>query len=76
MRRMQPITRRYARVLNELDSALRRLRNLTEDIHRLEADSKALHNRQTWEKVSTIHVTHDPQTGDNQVQEDIPGLDP
>jgi hypothetical protein len=76
LRRMHPTTRRYARILNDLDSVLRRLRNLTEDIDRLEADSRALHNRQTWEKVSTTHVTHDPQTGDNQVQEDIPGLDP
>ena len=42
LRRMQPVTRRYARVINELDSVLRRLRNLTEDIARLESDSIAL----------------------------------
>jgi hypothetical protein len=41
---MQPITRRYARVINDLDGVLRRLRNLTEEIARLELDSTALHN--------------------------------
>lgn len=50
LRRMQPITRRYARVINDLDSVLRRLRNLTEEIGRLEADSRALHNRQKYDK--------------------------
>ena len=32
LRRMHPTTRRYARILNDLDSVPRRLRNLTEDI--------------------------------------------
>jgi hypothetical protein len=44
LRRMQPITRRYARVLNDLDGVLRRLKNLTQDIARLELDSRALLN--------------------------------
>ena len=39
---MQPVTRRYARVLNDLDGVARRLRNLTEEIARLELDSTAL----------------------------------
>lgn len=42
LRRMQPTTRRYARVINDLDSVARRLKNLTEDIARLELDSSAL----------------------------------
>jgi len=42
LRQMQPVTRRYARILNDLDSILRRLKNLTEDIARLESDSIAL----------------------------------
>ena len=42
LRRMQPVTRRYARILNELDGVLRRLKNLTEEIARLESDSIAL----------------------------------
>jgi hypothetical protein len=49
LRRMQPITRRYARIINELDSVLRRLRNLTEDIARLELDSRALYKRREFE---------------------------
>ena len=49
LRRMQHITRRYARILNDLDSASRRLHNLTQDIGRLELDSTALHNRQKQE---------------------------
>ena len=42
LRHMQRVTRRYARVLNDLDSIARRLRNLTQDIARLELDSTAL----------------------------------
>jgi hypothetical protein len=42
LRHMQRVTRRYARIINDLDSVLRRLRNLTEDIARLELDSTAL----------------------------------
>jgi len=42
LRRMQHITRRYARILNDLDSVTRRLHNLTQDIGRLELDSTAL----------------------------------
>jgi hypothetical protein len=45
LRHMQRVTRRYARVINDLDGVLRRLRNLTEEIARLELDSTALHNR-------------------------------
>ena len=44
LRRMQPITRRYARIINDLDGIARRLRNLTQDIARLELDSAALLN--------------------------------
>jgi len=42
LRRMQHITRRYARILNDLDSVTRRLHNLTQDFARLELDSTAL----------------------------------
>jgi hypothetical protein len=45
LRHMQSVTRRYARVLNDLDGVARRLKNLTQDIARLELDSTALHNR-------------------------------
>jgi len=49
LRRMQPITRRYARNLNSLQGILKRLQNLTQDIARLELDSAALLNRQLHE---------------------------
>jgi len=44
LRRMPTVTRRYARVINDLDGVARRLKNLTEDIARLEHDSRALLN--------------------------------
>ena len=43
LRRMQPITRRYARDLNSLQGILKRLQNLTQDIATLERDSAALY---------------------------------
>ena len=46
LRRMGPITRRYARTLNALDGITKRLANLTQDIARLELDSQALFNKQ------------------------------
>jgi len=50
LRRMQPITRRYARIINDLDGVARRLKNLTEVLGRLELDSTALHNRAKAER--------------------------
>jgi len=52
LRRMKPITRRYARIINDLDGVIRRLKNLTEDIARLEFDSRALHNAQDYQQSS------------------------
>jgi hypothetical protein len=48
IRRMSPVTRRYAKILNEFAGTLRKLKNLTEDIARLEADSKALYQREKY----------------------------
>ena len=45
LRRMQPVTRRYARNLNSLQGLLKRLQNLTHYIARLELDSAALFNQ-------------------------------
>ena len=42
LRRMPPVTRKYAKLLNELDSVLRRSKNMVEEIQRLELDSQAL----------------------------------
>ena len=44
LRNMAPTTRRYARILNDLQGTLKRLQNLTEHIARLELDSTALLN--------------------------------
>ena len=49
LRHMQPVTRRYARILNDLDGVLRKLRNLTEEVGRIELDSRALYNRHEHE---------------------------
>ena len=42
LRRMPPVTRKYAKLLGELESVQRRLKNLTEQIATLELDSRAL----------------------------------
>ena len=46
LRSMSPTTRKVARLIGELDSVTRRLKNLIPDIQRLEADSQALYKRQ------------------------------
>lgn len=42
LRRMPPVTRKYAKLLGELESVVRRGKNLVEEIARLELDSRAL----------------------------------
>ena len=42
LRRMPPVTRKYAKLLGELESVLRRSKNMVEQIQRLELDSRAL----------------------------------
>ena len=42
LRRMPPATRKYARLLNDLESVLRRGKNMVEQVSRLELDSRAL----------------------------------
>ena len=42
IRKLSPVTRDYAKLLNELDSIVRRGKNLVEKIARLELDSQAL----------------------------------
>ena len=69
LRRMKPITRRYARIINDLDGVIRRLKNLTNDIARLEFDSQALLNA-TRQDVK--HANLDEFMGDylNEKEED------
>jgi len=66
LRHMQPMTRRYARTLNDLDSVARRLHNLTEEIARLELDSTAL---LTATRQDTKHANLD-EFIDDQLQHD------
>ena len=42
LHKMPPVTRRYARLLNDLESVLRRGKNTVEKVSRLELDSRAL----------------------------------
>jgi len=39
---MPPVTRKYAKLLNEMESVLRRGKNMVEEIAGLELDSRAL----------------------------------
>lgn len=57
LRHMPPVTRRYARILNDLDSVTRRLKNLRNDIARLELDSRALFKKQEYE-ARIVRSTH------------------
>jgi precorrin-6B methylase 2 len=42
LRRLPPVTRKYARLLGELDSILHRGKNLVEELARIERESQAL----------------------------------
>jgi len=66
LRHMQRVTRRYARILNDLQGTLKRLQNLTQDIARLELDSTAL---LTATRQDTKHVNLDEFMQD-QLQDD------
>ncbi|MCL0057756.1 hypothetical protein M1N05_01620 [Dehalococcoidales bacterium] len=52
LRRMPPVTRKYAKLLGELESVLRRGKNLVEEIARLELDSRALAHAKEREAIS------------------------
>jgi len=42
LRRMPPVTRKFARLVDELESVHRRLKNMIGEVQRLEHDSRAL----------------------------------
>ena len=44
LRSMSPVTRKVARLIGELDSISRRLKNIIPELQRLELDSRALRN--------------------------------
>ena len=70
LRRMQRVTRRYARILNDLDGVTRRLKNLTEDIARLELDSTALltATRQDTKHANLDEFLQDQRQDDNEAE--------
>ena len=70
LRRMQHITRRYARILNDLDSVTRRLHNLTQDFARLELDSTALltATRQDTKHANLDEFLQDQRRDDNEAE--------
>ena len=48
LRTMSPTTRKVARLIGELDSIARRLKNIIPELQKLEADSQALYNRNLY----------------------------
>ena len=52
LRRMPPATRKYARLLNDLESVLRRGKNVVEEVSRLELDSRALAHAREREAIT------------------------
>ena len=54
LRRMPPATRKYARLLNDLESVLRRGKNIVEEVSRLELDSRALAHARERGAVTSI----------------------
>jgi hypothetical protein len=57
LRHMSPVTRHYARNINSLQGVLKRFENTTEDIARLELDSRALFKKQEHQ-ARIIQSTH------------------
>ena len=49
LRRLPTFTRKYYRLTDELESVLNRLKNLREDVQRMELDARALFERQAHE---------------------------
>ncbi len=52
LRKVPPVTRKYARLLGELESILRKGKNLVEELSRIEFESQAL--AQARERASVI----------------------
>jgi len=48
LRTMSPTTRKVARLIGELESVNKRLKNLIPELQKLEADSQALYNRNLY----------------------------
>jgi len=50
IRRMSPTTRKVARLIGELESVARRLKNLVPEIQHLELSDEALFNKERYER--------------------------
>lgn len=83
LRTMSPTARKVARLAGELDSVARRLKNLVPELQALEFAEKALISAATplptrYEKVTELHITTDPTTGqvitDQEMFDRIPSL--
>ena len=61
LRKMPPVTRKYAKLLGELESVIRKGKNLVEEISRLELDSRALAHAKERKPATTLSM---PQTDD------------
>lgn len=48
LRIMSPTTRKVARLIGELESVSRRLKNIIPELQKIEADSRALYNRNLY----------------------------
>lgn len=64
LRKLPEVTRKYARLLDDLQSVIRRGRNLIQEIQSLEIDSKALTH------VKDIPQSKEPVFDDSQVDAD------
>ena len=59
LRRLPPVTRRYAKLLGELGSVLRKGKNLVEELSRVEFESQALAHAKEPEKVIFVLTKED-----------------
>ena len=54
LRKMPPVTRKYARLLGELESVLRKGKNLVEELSRIEFESQALAHAREQEAAKDV----------------------
>lgn len=64
LRAMPPKTRKLARLINELDSAVRKLKNTLPDIRDAELAERAMFNQQKAVAKSSKAVSDERDTGD------------
>ena len=62
LRTMSPTARKVARLVGELESVSKRLKNLIPDLQRLELDSKALF--ESKREITSLAATDKPSAGE------------